>query len=87
MSLILLGINHKTAPIELRERVAIPREGLAEAVRSLTDISGVSEAIILSTCNRVEILTAADSPAVDIAGFLHRHFSVDPALLRPHLYE
>ena len=87
MSLILLGINHKTAPIELRERVAIPRDGLAEAARSLTDISGVSEAIILSTCNRVEILTAADSPTVDIAGFLHRHFSVDPALLRPHLYE
>ena len=87
MSLILLGINHKTAPIELRERVAIPRDELAEAARSLTDISGVSEAIILSTCNRVEILTAADSPAVDIAGFLHRHFSVDPALLRPHLYE
>ena len=87
MSLILLGINHKTAPIELRERVAIPREGLAEAARSLTDISGVSEAIILSTCNRVEILTAADSPSVDIAGFLHRHFSVDPALLRLHLYE
>jgi glutamyl-tRNA reductase len=87
MSLILLGINHKTAPIELRERVAIPRDGLAEAARSLTDISGVSEALILSTCNRVEILTAADSPTVDIAGFLHRHFSVDPALLRPHLYE
>ena len=87
MSLILLGINHKTAPIELRERVAIPRDGLAEAARSLTDISGVSEAIILSTCNRVEILTAVDSPTVDIAGFLHRHFSVDPALLRPHLYE
>lgn len=87
MSIILLGINHKTAPIELRERVAIPREGLAEAARSLTDISGVSEAIILSTCNRVEILTAADSPSVDIAGFLHRHFSVDLALLQPHLYE
>ena len=87
MSLILLGINHKTAPIELRERVAIPRDGLAEAARSLTDISGVSEAIILSTCNRVEILTATDSPTVDIAGFLHRYFSVDPALLRPHLYE
>jgi glutamyl-tRNA reductase len=87
MSLILLGINHKTAPIELRERVAIPREGLAVASRLLTDISGVNEAIILSTCNRVEILTAADSPGVDIAGFLHRHFSVDPALLQPHLYE
>jgi glutamyl-tRNA reductase len=87
MNLILLGINHKTAPIELRERVAIPRDELAIATRSLTDISGVSEAMILSTCNRVEILTAARSINVDIAGFLYRHFSVDAAMLKPHLYE
>jgi glutamyl-tRNA reductase len=87
MSLILLGINHKTAPIELRERVAIPRERLAVAARSLAGIAGVSEAMILSTCNRVEILTAADSASVDITGFLYRHLGVDPALLRPHLYE
>ena len=87
MSLILLGINHKTAPIELRERVAIPRENLAAAARSLADTAGVTEAIILSTCNRVEILTAADSPNVDISNFLHQHLSIDPALLRPHIYE
>ena len=87
MSLILLGINHKTAPIELRERVAIPRERLADAARSLSNVSGVTEAMILSTCNRVEILTAADSANVDIADFLHTHLSIDPALLRPHIYE
>jgi glutamyl-tRNA reductase len=87
MNLILLGINHKTAPIELRERVAIPRESLAGATQTLIGMSGVSEAMILSTCNRVEILTAADSADVDIAGFLHRHFLIDPALLRPHIYE
>jgi len=87
MSLILLGINHKTAPIELRERVAIPREALAGAAMSLLEMAGVSEAMILSTCNRVEILTATDSASVDIAGFLHQHLSIDPALLRPHLYE
>ncbi|WP_263352062.1 glutamyl-tRNA reductase [Acidicapsa acidisoli] len=86
MSLILLGINHKTAPIELRERVAIPRESLAASATSLMGVSGVSEAMILSTCNRVEILTAAESSDVDIAGFLHRHLGVDPALLKPHLY-
>jgi glutamyl-tRNA reductase len=86
MSLILLGINHKTAPIELRERVAIPRERLAGAAISLSSVAGVSEAMILSTCNRVEILTAADSSDVDIAAFLHRHLGVDPALLKPHLY-
>jgi glutamyl-tRNA reductase len=87
MSLILLGINHKTAPIELRERVAIPRERLAEAAQSLAEVSGVTEAMILSTCNRVEILTAGDSDDVDIANFLHEHLSIDSALLRPHIYE
>ena len=87
MSLILLGINHKTAPIELREQVAIAREDLAEAARSLAGVSGVREAMILSTCNRVEMLTAVDSSEVDVAAFLHRHLSIDPAILRPHLYE
>jgi glutamyl-tRNA reductase len=86
MNLILLGINHKTAPIELRERIAIPREGLAAAARSLAGTSGVTEAMILSTCNRVEMLAAADSPNVDIANFLHQHFSIDPAVLLPHIY-
>jgi glutamyl-tRNA reductase len=87
MNLTLFGINHKTAPIELREQVAIPRENLAAAARSLAGTAGVTEALILSTCNRVELLTASDSPNVDITHFLHRHLSVDPALLRPHLYE
>jgi len=87
MNLILLGINYKTAPIELREKVAISREDLAAAARSLVSTAGVTEALILSTCNRVEILTAANSPNVDISNFLHRHLSIDPALLRPHLYE
>ena len=87
MSLILLGINHKTAPIELRERVAIPRDSLAGAVRSLIGLAGVTEAMILSTCNRVEILTAAESAGVDISGFLEKHFLIDAAVLRPHIYE
>ena len=87
MSLILLGINHKTAPIELREQVAIPRELLAHAAQSLIGFAGVNEAIILSTCNRVEILTSADSESVDISGFLERHFSINAAILRPHIYE
>ena len=87
MNLILLGINHKTAPIELREQVAIARENLADAARTLAAYEGVREAMILSTCNRVEILTAADSPNVDITHFLHNHLSIDPAKLQPHLYE
>jgi glutamyl-tRNA reductase len=86
MNLRLLGINHKTAPIELREQVAFPRERLAGAATSLTDVGGVSEVMILSTCNRVEILTMAE-PEADVAGFLHRHFRIEPSVLDPHLYE
>ena len=87
MNLILLGINHKTAPIELRERVAIPRDELAAAALSLSELPGIREAMILSTCNRVEILAASEPSGVDLAEFLHRHFSLDPNVLRPHLYE
>ena len=53
MSLRLLGVNHKSAPVELRERLAIPEQSLAEATRLLAHHPGVREGMILSTCNRV----------------------------------
>jgi glutamyl-tRNA reductase len=87
MSLVLIGVNHKTAPIELRERIAISREDLPETTRALAAVPGVTECMIVSTCNRVEILAAVESPATDIASFLHRHFGLDHELLSPHLYE
>jgi glutamyl-tRNA reductase len=86
MNLILLGINYKTAPIELRERLFIPRESLAMTGLGLLGVVGVSEAMILSTCNRVEFLTVAE-PGTDLAEFLHRQLGVGPEVLRPHLYE
>jgi len=87
MTLVLIGVNHKTAPIELRERIAISREELPEATRALAAVPGVAECMIVSTCNRVELLAAIGSPDADLTGFLHRHFGLDPALLGPHLYE
>jgi glutamyl-tRNA reductase len=87
MTLALIGVNHKTAPIELRERIAISREELPETTRALAAVPGVSECMIVSTCNRVEILAAIESPAIDVTSFLHRHFGLDPTLLAPHLYE
>ncbi|MGD0295375.1 MAG: glutamyl-tRNA reductase [Terracidiphilus sp.] len=87
MTLALIGVNHKTAPIELRERIAISREELTETTRALAAVPGVAECMIVSTCNRVEILTALESPAIDVTSFLYRHFGLDPALLAPHLYE
>jgi glutamyl-tRNA reductase len=87
MTLTLIGVNHKTAPIEVRERIAISRDELPETTRALAAVPGVAECMIVSTCNRVEILAAVESPAVDVASFLHLHFGLDPALLAPHLYE
>jgi glutamyl-tRNA reductase len=87
MTLLLIGVNHKTAPIEVRERIAISREELPETTRALAAVPGVAECMIVSTCNRVEILSAVESPAIDVTSFLHRHFGLDPALLAPHLYE
>jgi glutamyl-tRNA reductase len=87
MTLTLIGVNHKTAPIEVRERIAISRDEMPETIRALAAVPGVSECMIVSTCNRVEILAAIESPAVDLASFLHRYFNLDPSLLAPHLYE
>lgn len=87
MNLALIGINHKTAPIELRERIAISREELPETTRALAAMPGVAECMIVSTCNRVEIVAALEGEGADLASFLHRHFGLDPALLAPHIYQ
>ena len=86
-TLVLTGVNHRTAPIELRERIAISREELPETTRALAAIPGVVECMIVSTCNRVELLATVESPDADLAAFLHSHFGLDPALLAPHIYE
>jgi glutamyl-tRNA reductase len=98
MRLVLIGVNHKTAPIALRERIAISREDLPETTRALAAVPGVTECMIVSTCNRVEILAAVEehvgverqaareSPTAGLTAFLHRHFALDPSLLAPHLY-
>jgi glutamyl-tRNA reductase len=87
MTLALIGVNHKTAPIELRERIAISREDLPDTTRALAAMPGVSECMIVSTCNRVELLAAVDSPGTSLTGFLERQFGLEPAQIQPHLYE
>ena len=53
----LIGVNHKSAPLEVRERLAIPESRLPDACRELTSYPGIEEGMIISTCNRVEIVT------------------------------
>jgi glutamyl-tRNA reductase len=85
--IVLIGVNHKTAPIELRERIAISRDELAEITRALAAQPGVSECMIVSTCNRVEMLAAIESPETDIRNFLYTQFGIAEAELGPHIYE
>ena len=55
MRLLSLGINHRTAPVEIRGRVAFPPDRLPDALQELVSLQGVEEAVILSTCNRTEL--------------------------------
>jgi len=87
MNLQLLGVNHRTAPVEVRERLAIPESKLPHALQQLMTIPGVNEALILSTCNRVEIVAQTANGSTDLRHFLKQYFEVDPTPYEPHLYE
>jgi glutamyl-tRNA reductase len=87
MKILLTGLNHKTAPVELRERLAIAPENLAAETQALLSHPGIREGLILSTCNRVELLICHDSDDPELATYLNRHFSVDAQTLQPHLYQ
>jgi glutamyl-tRNA reductase len=87
MTYTVLGVNHKTAPIELRERIAISRDELPEVTRVLAATPGVTECMIVSTCNRVELIAATESADVDLSAFLCTQFGLDPKLLASHIYQ
>jgi len=87
MNLQLLGVNHRTAPVEVRERLAIPERKLPEALQSLMTLPGMNEGLILSTCNRVEIVAHTANGSTDLRHFLKQYFNMDPAPYEPYLYE
>src|ERR1051325_10879732 len=59
MAIVLVGLNHKTAPVEVREQLAFTDEACADSLRSLVDGEVVREGLIVSTCNRVEVLASS----------------------------
>jgi glutamyl-tRNA reductase len=85
MALFALGINHHSAPLQLRERVAFQPEGLSEALDSLVHRRPVREAAILSTCNRTELYCATDTPEA-VADWLADWHRVELRQLAPHLF-
>ena len=87
MSLLAIGINHKTAPIVIREKVNFGPDIIVGALRSLTERPGVEEAVILSTCNRTEaycVLRGAD--VEDICQWLTDFHGLELETISPYIY-
>ena len=76
MNLLLVGLSHKTAPVEVREQMALPETSLAGAVSSLAARPGISEAFIVSTCNRVEFAVRAE-PETDAVAEVYAFLAND----------
>lgn len=85
MQLFTLGINHQTAPVALRERVAFAAERMRSALNELVRKKPVREAAILSTCNRTEIYCAAGEPGQAL-NWLAEYHAMDSGELKPHVY-
>ena len=89
MSVLVVGLSHKTAPVELRERFALSGEVADAATTGLADRPGIHEACVLSTCNRVEFMLRSDAPAAaenELLDYL-REAKVAPVHeAEPHLY-
>ncbi len=88
--LLLLGVSHHSAPVDVREQLDFAKRGLDEALATLAEQYGVGEAVVLSTCNRAEIYaTCADVQQTrrDITRFLSDFNALRPEAIAPHIYE
>ncbi|MCO4784694.1 glutamyl-tRNA reductase [Marinomonas atlantica] len=88
MPLIAVGVNHKTAPVSIREKISFAPEKMLEALNSLVSDAQTKEAVIVSTCNRTELYCAADgeSDAEKIIAWLGRYHQIEPAELGRFCY-
>ncbi|WP_290611295.1 glutamyl-tRNA reductase [Arsukibacterium sp. UBA3155] len=87
MAIFALGINHKTAPVGLREKVAFAPEQVHEALRELATATAVTDAVILSTCNRTELyFNGTNNQAEHVIAWLAQFHQLKVNELQPHLY-
>ena len=89
MSVITVGLNHTTAPVEVRERIAISPDDIRDSLDSIRSITGIEEAAVLSTCNRTEMICWSNdqSNSKDLGSWLADHRKFEAAALNQHLYE
>ena len=89
MHIAVVGLSHRTAPVEVREKLSIPEQTMEESLGNLRNHEQVLEASILSTCNRLEIYTLVRNPDLGIAAvrdFLSGHSGLESRDLSPHLF-
>src|SRR5215216_1382928 len=90
MNIVLIGLSHKTAPVEMRERLAFNEARIPDALANLVDQDALDEGIIVSTCNRVELVASAPAGAERginrLEGFLCNFHRLQPNTLNGHLY-
>ena len=87
MPLFTIGISHHTAPIDIREKVAIPRTDVTERVGQLCELPGIEEVLILGTCNRTEVYClSSDGGHETVIDWLHRSNEIAGGELDEHIY-
>ena len=89
MNIVTIGLNHKTATVEIREKLSFPDETIGAALGKLSSAYGVNEAVIISTCNRVEVIGVCpdiEKGAWEIKRFLSEYHSIPLDELDEHLY-
>ena len=89
MSVVVVGLSHRTAPLELLERITVPEERLPKALADLVTRDFVSEAVVLSTCHRIEVYAVAEQfhgAMADVRHFLSEISFVPPEDFSDHLY-
>src|SRR5262245_50175779 len=90
MHLLLVGISHKTAPIELRERIDFQVHGLERTLQALAARGSSREAVVVSTCNRAELYVACDevgATRADLVDFIGDFSTVDRHVVSSHVYD
>src|SRR5690242_11452552 len=87
MSFQLIGINHLSAPVEIRERLVISDPHIPGALKQLIEHPGVEEVLILCTCNRMELLARTNDGGAALRAFLRDYFELNPSIYERHLYE
>ena len=89
MQVILLGVSHRTAPVEVRERLDFSSRDLSAAVQALAMRPSATESVVLSTCNRSEIYVVSNDPMQareEVTAFLSEYHDLPPSVFTPHLF-